>query len=39
MVKKCWMCKYFNNSIEDKEVCTKCRKTKDKDLFKLWILE
>ena len=31
--------KYFNNSIEDKEICAKCRKTKDKDLFKLWILE
>lgn len=39
MAKKCWMCKYFNNSIEDKEICAKCRKTKDKDLFKLWILE
>ena len=37
ILKKCWMCAYFNNSIDDKEHCGKCMKTKDKEGFKLWI--
>lgn len=37
ILKKCWMCAYFNNSIEDKEHCGKCMKTKNKEGFKLWI--
>ena len=36
-LKKCWMCAYFNNSIDDKEHCGKCMKTKNKEGFKLWI--
>ena len=38
-MKKCWMCAYFNNSKDDKEHGSKCRKTKNKEGFKLWIEE
>lgn len=34
-MKKCWMCAYFNNSINDKEHCGKYMKTKDKEGFKI----